>query len=162
MSCFTCFHTDSVTRLKANVLGEPASRVHQHLNYVSQSKQHGPAARVLRAQTSVTRGGLRITIRYRPKGVFGKGVGNSQKCIRNASEIYWEKRNVPKCVKIAPEMRQKCAEHLWGGDTFWTIPNYKQENFGLIFLFPTHARDPPVLKLLRRVNAVRGVKSLWR
>ena len=54
--------------------------------------------------------------RYRPKGVFGKGVGNS----KNASEMrqkcvlfYWEETNLPKCVKIASKMRQKCAEHLF-------------------------------------------------
>ena len=46
-------------------------------------------------------------IRYRPKGVFGKGVGNRQKCIRNASEMrqkcvknYWEKRNVQNASEI--------------------------------------------------------------
>ena len=33
-----------------------------------------------------------------------------------------EKRNVPKCVENAPRMRRKCAEHLWGENTFWTIP----------------------------------------
>ena len=59
--------------------------------------------------------------RHRPKGVFGKGVGNS----KNASEMrqkcvlfYWEKRNVPKCVRNASKLRQKCAEHLWGGTPF--------------------------------------------
>ena len=68
-------------------------------------------------------------IRYRPKGVFRKGVRNAsemrQKCVRNASKrvlFYWEKRNVPlfrqKSVKIASKMRQKCAEHLWGRTPF--------------------------------------------
>ena len=40
-----------------------------------------------------------------------------QKCIKNASKwvlFYWEKRNVPKCVRNASKLRQKCAEHLWG------------------------------------------------
>ena len=48
--------------------------------------------------------------RYRPKGVFGKGVGNS----KNASEMrqkYIGKRGT---FQNASEMRQKCAEHLWG------------------------------------------------
>ena len=73
--------------------------------------------------------------RYRPKGVFGKGVGNSknasemrQKYVRNASEmrqkcvkmglVYWEKRNVPKCVRNTSKLRQKCVKNarntLWG------------------------------------------------
>ena len=70
--------------------------------------------------------------RYRPKGVFGKGVSNRkntsemrQKCVRNASDMrqkwvlfYWGKeersKTRQKCIKIASEMRQKCAEHLWG------------------------------------------------
>ena len=72
-------------------------------------------------------------IRYRPKGVFGKGVGNSQKCVKNASEMrqkcvrnaskwvlfYWEKRN----VQNASEMRQnsvkksvKNARNTFGGE----------------------------------------------
>ena len=61
--------------------------------------------------------------RYRPKGVFGKGVGNSknasemrQKCVRNASKMRQsgscllgkEERSKmrQKCVKIASKMRQ--------------------------------------------------------
>ena len=70
--------------------------------------------------------------RYRPNGVFGKGVGNAsemrQKCVRNASELrqkgvemgshFMAKRGTfqnasetrQNCVKNA----QKCAEHLWG------------------------------------------------
>ena len=34
---------------------------------------------------------------------------------QNASKwvlFYWEKRNVPKCVRNASNLRQKCAEHL--------------------------------------------------
>ena len=63
-------------------------------------------------------------IRYRPKGVFGKGIGNST----NASEMRQkyvkvglvllgkDKRSKmrQKCVKILSKMRQKCAEHLCG------------------------------------------------
>ena len=73
--------------------------------------------------------------RYRPKGVFGKGVGNSknasemrQKCVRNASKwvsFYWETRNVQNaseicqnCVKNASKMRGTPL----GENTFWTIP----------------------------------------
>ena len=73
--------------------------------------------------------------RYRPKGVFGKGVGNSQnasemrqKCVRNASKwvlFYWEKRN----VQNASEIRQNCVKNAskmrgtpLGENTFWTIP----------------------------------------
>ena len=69
--------------------------------------------------------------RYRPKVVFGKGVGKSknasevrQKCVRNASKMRQmgldllgrEERSKmrQKCVKIASKMRQKCAEHLGG------------------------------------------------
>ena len=73
--------------------------------------------------------------RYCPKGVFGKGVGNSQsasemrqKCVRNASKwvlFYWEKRN----VQNASEIRQNCVKNAskmrgtpLGENTFWTIP----------------------------------------
>ena len=62
--------------------------------------------------------------RYRPKGVLGKGVSNNknasemrQKCVKNAPKwvlFFWEKRNVPKCVRNASNMGQKCAEHLGG------------------------------------------------
>ena len=61
----------------------------------------------------------RRLIRYRPKGVFGKGVGNS----KNASEMR------QKCVKMglvfflgkeeSPKMRQKCvkkARNTFGGE----------------------------------------------
>ena len=73
--------------------------------------------------------------RYRPRGVFGKGVGNSknrQKCVRNASKMRHkcvtmglvllgkEERSKmrQKCVRIASKVRQKCAEHLWGRRPF--------------------------------------------
>ena len=79
--------------------------------------------------------GMSEEIRYRPKGVFGKGVGNSQnasemrqKCVKNASEMrqngscFIGKRGTfkmrQKSVKIASKMRQKCAEHLWGRTPF--------------------------------------------
>ena len=63
---------------------------------------------------------------YRPKGVFGKGVGNSQKCVRNASKMrqsgacFIGKRgtfqNASKlCQKC---ISKKCAEHLWGRTPF--------------------------------------------
>ena len=61
---------------------------------------------------------------YRPKGVFGKGVGNSknapetrQKCVRNASKMrqngscFIGKRGT---FQNASKLRQKCAEHLGG------------------------------------------------
>ena len=97
--------------------------------------------------------------RYRPKGVFGKGVGNSQnasemrqKCVKNASETrqngscFIGKRGTPKMrqksVKIKSKMRQKCAEHLWGRTPFgryrisiwrrnvlFTAQKWKQINF---------------------------------
>ena len=73
--------------------------------------------------------------RYRPKGVFGKGVGNSQnasemrqKCVKNASEMrqngscFIGKRGTSKMrqksVKIASKMRGTPL----GENTFWTIP----------------------------------------
>ena len=59
--------------------------------------------------------------RYRPKGVFEKGVGNS----KNASEMH--QKCVKKCVKMGlvllgkeerskmrRKLRQKYTEHLWG------------------------------------------------
>ena len=81
-----------------------------------------------------------ISNRYRPKGVFGKGVGNSknasetrQKCVKNASK--WVKMGLvllgkeersqmrQKCVKIASKLRQKCAKNALGENTLnWTIP----------------------------------------
>ena len=58
--------------------------------------------------------------RYRPKGVFGKGAGNSQKCasetrqkrVRNASEmglVLFGKEERRKCVRN-PEKREKRSE----------------------------------------------------
>ena len=83
--------------------------------------------------------------RYRPKGVFGKGVGNSknaskmrQTCVKNASKwvlFYWEKRNVPKYVRNATKLRQKCvknARNTFGENNFWTIPRITfREFFGV-------------------------------
>ena len=72
--------------------------------------------------------------RYRPKGVFGKGVGNSknasemrQTCVENASKmrqngscfIGKRSRNVPKCVRNASNLRPKCvknARNTFGGE----------------------------------------------
>ena len=55
-----------------------------------------------------------------PKGVLGKGVGNTknasemrQKCVKSAPKwvlFYWEKRNVPKCVRNASKIRPKCVK----------------------------------------------------
>ena len=66
--------------------------------------------------------------RYRPKGVFGKGVGNSknasemrQKCVKIGLVLLGKEERPKmrqKCVKIASQMRQKCAEHLWGRTPF--------------------------------------------
>ena len=69
--------------------------------------------------------------RCRPKGVFGKGVSNRknasemrQKCVKNASKWVFSlgKEECSKirqnCVKLAPRMRQKCTEHLWGRTVF--------------------------------------------
>ena len=60
--------------------------------------------------------------RYRPKGVFGKGVGNSQnasemrqKCVRNASKwvlFYWETRNVKNVSEIRLLLRPVHAQHV--------------------------------------------------
>ena len=67
-------------------------------------------------------------LRYRPKGVFGKGVGNSknaseipQKCVKNGSCFIGPRGTFQmrqKCVKITSKMHQKCAEHLWGRTPF--------------------------------------------
>ena len=66
--------------------------------------------------------------RYRPKGVFGKGFCNSknvseirQKCVKMGLVLFGKEERSKmrqKCVKIASEMRQKCAEHLWGRTPF--------------------------------------------
>ena len=65
--------------------------------------------------------------RYRPKGVFGKVVGNAskmrQKCFK-VGLVYLEKRNVPKCVKIASKIRGTPL----GENTFWTIPIFVSQN----------------------------------
>ena len=95
-------------------------------------------------------------LRYRPKGVFGKGVGNSknasemrQKCIKNASKwvlFCWEKRT----FQNVSEMRQKCAEHLWG-----------RTPFGRYWIL----RRPDSRELIRRIRAngrfARIVQGSW-
>ena len=60
--------------------------------------------------------------RYRPKGVFGKGVGNSknasemrQKCVKNASQFSGKRGT----FQNASDMRQKCvknARNTFGGE----------------------------------------------
>ena len=80
-----------------------------------------------------------FVFRYRPKGVFGKGVGNSknasemrQKCVRNASKMrqngscFIGKRGT---LQNVSEMRQNCVKNAskmrgtpLGENTFWTIP----------------------------------------
>ena len=70
-----------------------------------------------------------ISVRYRPKGVLGKDGGNNknasemrQTCVKNAPKwvlFYWEKRNVPKCVRNTSKMRRKCvknARNTFGGE----------------------------------------------
>ena len=88
-------------------------------------------------------------LRYRPKGVLGKGAGNNknasemrQKYVKNAPKrvlFYWEKRNVPKCVKN----KSKCVKNAskmrgapLGENTFWTIPMLKG-------LFLVKGKRPP-------------------
>ena len=66
--------------------------------------------------------------RYRPKGVFGKGVGNSkhasemrQKCVKMGLVLLGKEERSKmrqKCVKIASKMRGTPL----GETTFWTIP----------------------------------------
>ena len=90
----------------------------------------GPDWRVFRPFFHISDQGQFATVfshffpnRYRPKGVFGKGVGKSQKCVRNASKMrqngscfYWERRN----VQNASEIRQKCVKNasVMRGNTF--------------------------------------------
>ena len=66
--------------------------------------------------------------RYRPKGVFGKGVGNS----KNASEMRHKRFKMDlvllgkeECVRNASKSSQKCvknARNTFKENTFWTIP----------------------------------------
>ena len=70
--------------------------------------------------------------RHRPKGVFGKAVGNS----KNASEMRQKsvkmgllilgKEERPKYLRNPSKLRQKCVKNarntLRGENTFWTIP----------------------------------------
>ena len=70
------------------------------------------------------------TFRYRPKGVFGKGVGNNknvsemrQKCVKMGLVLLGKdecSKMRQKCVKIASKMRGTPS----GENTFWTIPNF--------------------------------------
>ena len=75
--------------------------------------------------------------RYRPKGVFGKGVGNSknasemrQKCVKMGLVLFGEKRNVPKCVRNASKLRQTCVKNVrkvFGGERLL-------DDSGMVFL----------------------------
>ena len=57
-----------------------------------------------------------------------------QKCVKNASKwvlFYWEKRNVPKCVRNASKLRQNAAKMRGtplGENTFWTIPTLSRSH----------------------------------
>ena len=72
--------------------------------------------------------GLSLFCRYRPKGVFGKGVGNSknasemrQKCVKMGLVLLGQEERSKmrqKSVKIASKMRGTPL----GENTFWTIP----------------------------------------
>ena len=94
--------------------------------------------------------------RHRPKGVFGKGVGNSknasemrQTCVKNASKwvlFHWEKGNVPKCVRNCVEIASKMRGTPLGENTFWTMPT----------IFPFFGHFSP-LKFLSG-----GLKSIFR
>ena len=78
---------------------------------------------------------------YRPKGVLGKGVGNSknasemrQKCVKNAPK---EERSKTRqtCVKNASKMRGTPL----GENTFWTIPRELCERRSLIMVCSAEA-----------------------
>ena len=85
--------------------------------------------------------------RYRPKGVFGKVVGNSQNasemrqtCVKNASEmrqkcvkILLGKEEHPKCVRNASKLRPKCvknARNTFGGEHLLDDTNKRQRLVG--------------------------------
>ena len=69
--------------------------------------------------------GPSLNDRYRPKGVFGKGVGNSQnssemrqKCVKMGL-VLLGKEERPKCVRNPSKLRQKCvknARNTFGGE----------------------------------------------
>ena len=76
---------------------------------------------------------LRCQIRYRPKGVLGKGVGNDKNASemrQNVSCFIGKRGTFPKaskvslrCVKNVSEMRGTPL----GENTFWTVPtNHKR------------------------------------
>ena len=67
---------------------------------------------------------LAASIRYRPKGVFGKGVGNSQnasemrqKCVKMGL-VLLRKEERPKCVRNPSKLRQKCVKNALGRTPF--------------------------------------------
>ena len=82
-----------------------------------------------------------IFIQWGPVGIVQKVFSEKasaiprmhQKCVKNAQKwvfFCWEKRNVPKCVRNASKMRQKCAEHLWVRTPFG---RYRQNKFTHMF-----------------------------
>ena len=91
--------------------------------------------------------------RYRPKGVFGKGVGNSQNAseMRQNGSCFIGKRGTSKMrqksVKIASKMRQKCAEHLWGRTPFGRYRRHRYRFLTqwevVLFLFLTQRQARP-------------------
>ena len=112
--------------------------------------------------------------RYRPKGVSAKAsaiarmrqkyVRNAakmrQKCVKNASKwvlFYWEKRNVPKCVRNASKMRGTPL----GENTFWTIPRYPPVRaMGFFNLVSQHGPigwdRPPIFPSLSPLESMRS------
>ena len=83
---------------------------------------------------------LEVERGFRPKGVFGKGVGNSQKCVRNASKMRQKcvkmglvllgKEERPKCVRNPSKLRQKCvktARNTFGGEHLFKVLDDTEE-----------------------------------
>ena len=53
-----------------------------------------------------------------------------------------------KGIRITSKMRQKCPEHLWGGNTFWTIP---------IFERPQSALDCVIMVISSSMGVLQGL-----
>ena len=114
--------------------------------------------------------------RYRPKGVFGKGVGNSQNasemrqtCVKNASEM----RQNGSCFigkRGTSKMRQKSvknASKMRGTplleNTFWTIPKKFLERPKSSSPGPRPNRARVIAESLARVIAAIRIASVrWR
>ena len=90
--------------------------------------------------------------RHRPKGVFGKGVGNSknasgmrQKCVKMCLVLLGKEsrsKTRQKCVKIVSKMRGTLlGENTFGGEHLWTIPIDRQA------LLPPQRPSPVILFL---------------